>query len=339
MNPQTHGIVVEAEVHNCAVELYINDIPAGLCGIGISQKATIPINEYLIDGTNTLSVLINPGDTPDTVLLPSHESKAAYGAQPPDSPLMDIYLEKETEEKKDESGESSDANVSGSPAPQPGRRKWTMADVNYDVEGLAALPNSRLSAKVCQYPVGVPVGESKGEVLMSLSWNTEDVFEELRKEEKPFPRWTKIERDLGPMFGPMHWQKASSLKLDEKTIEQVKELMLQIQEWIEEGEADPIIAMSVERFKEVAAAYALPAEERKNMFHRLLREESVKDYWIFETPEDEDFSFRLVAGGKMIECLGKDWQPIIRGVPDPEEGRFMYPMMIGKLKGDWLIMR
>jgi len=41
----------------------------------------------------------------------------------------------------------------------------------------------------------------------------------------------------------------------------------------------------------------------------------------------------------MIECLGKDWQPIIRGVPDPEEGRFMYPMMIGKLKGDWLIMR
>ena len=81
MNPQTHGMVVEAEVHNCTVELYINDIPAGLCGIGINQKTTIPINEYLIDGTNKLSVLINPGDTPETVLLPSKESKAAYGAQ------------------------------------------------------------------------------------------------------------------------------------------------------------------------------------------------------------------------------------------------------------------
>ena len=339
MNPQTHGMVVEAEVHDCAVELYINDIPAGLCGIGINQKTTIPINEYLIDGINKLSVLINPGDTPDAVLLPSKESKAAYGAQPPDSPLMDIYLEKETEEKKDESEESDDANVSGNPASQPGRRRWTMTDVNYDVVGLPALPDARFTAKVCLYPVGVPVSESKGEVLMSLSWNAEDVFKELREEEQPFPRWTGTERDLGSMFGPMHWQKASSLKLDEKTIEQVKELMLQIQEWIEEGQAEPIITMSVERFKEVAAAYALPAEERKDMFSRLLREESVKDYWIFETPEDEDFSFRLVAGGKMIECLGKDWQPIIRGVPDPEEGRFLYPMMIGKLKGDWLIMR
>ena len=83
-----------------------------------------------------------------------------------------------------------------------------------------------------------------------------------------------------------------------------------------------------------------PAESCEDPFRRLLREESAKDYWIFETPEeDEDFSFRLVAEGKCVECLGPDWQPIIRGVPDPEEGRFMYPMFLGKIKGEWTIIR
>jgi len=341
MDPQTHGMIVEAEVENCSVELYINGIPVGLCGVGISQTTALPVNEYLIDGENELAVLINPGDTPVTVLEPSTESKAAFGAQPPDSPLMEEYLSKEEEKKENEekSAENENGDTSGSTDQPPGERRWTRADVNYDVEGLPALPDARFTAKLSLYPVGIPIDESQGELLMSLSWDAHEVFEQLREEERPFPRIVRIARDLGSMFGPVHWQDGMVLKLDEKTVEQAKMFVMQIHELIEEGQAEPILNISQEKFKEVTAAYGLSMLERLNMFRKLLEEESAKDYWIFETPDDEDYSFRLVAGGRMIECIGPDWLPIIRGVPDPEEGRFMYPMMIGKIKGDWIIMR
>ena len=54
--------------------------------------------------------------------------------------------------------------------------------------------------------------------------------------------------------------------------------------------------------------------------------------------KDEDFSFRLCANNRLIECIGLDWKPIIRGIPSPK-GRFLYPMLIGKLNDEWLIMR
>ena len=43
----------------------------------------------------------------------------------------------------------------------------------------------------------------------------------------------------------------------------------------------------------------------------------------------------------MIECISKDWTSPVRGIPDPEKGRFVFPMMIGKLEDHdgFLIMR
>ena len=37
-----HGIIVEAETRKCTVEIYLNDIPVGLCGVGGSRKLTRP---------------------------------------------------------------------------------------------------------------------------------------------------------------------------------------------------------------------------------------------------------------------------------------------------------
>ena len=44
------GIIIEAEVQSCVVEIYLNGIPVGLCGLGPTRKLTRPVHEYLIDG-------------------------------------------------------------------------------------------------------------------------------------------------------------------------------------------------------------------------------------------------------------------------------------------------
>ena len=52
MDLNTHAMVVESDVLDCCVELYVNDIPVGLCGIGASRRTAIPIHEFLVDGPN-----------------------------------------------------------------------------------------------------------------------------------------------------------------------------------------------------------------------------------------------------------------------------------------------
>jgi hypothetical protein len=89
----------------------------------------------------------------------------------------------------------------------------------------------------------------------------------------------------------------------------------------------------------VARAYGISEKDREAMLRQLLARQRDKPEWMFETPEDEDFDFRLVADGRMIECLGPDWEPIIRQVPGSDDGRFMYPMFLGRKNGKWVIMR
>jgi len=140
------------------------------------------------------------------------------------------------------------------------------------------------------------------------------------------------------MFGAFQWLQAKPLTLDEETVDEVNQFIFFIRDLIEEGDADSILDISDGKYREIAAAYNLSAEERADLFRQLLTQESAKPYWIFETPEDEEISLRLCANGKLIECIGHDWKPVIRGVPSPE-GRFMFPMIIGKLDEDWIIMR
>ena len=140
------------------------------------------------------------------------------------------------------------------------------------------------------------------------------------------------------MFGPFQWLGAQPLKLDEETVEEVIQFIFFIRDLVEEGDADSILDISTEKYREIAAAYDISAEERAELFRRVLAQESEKPFWIFETPEDEEISLRLCANNRLIECIGQDWKPVIRGIPSPD-GRFLFPMLIGKIEDEWLIMR
>jgi hypothetical protein len=347
MDIKNFGIVLEAETTDCTIEIYLNDIPVGLCGIGGSRALSRPIHEYLLDGENELGVLVNPGDTPALARYFSRQSMPAFGAQPPPDPAMDAFNEFRREEERK-------ARLAAAKSRENGKDDSPNGDKNNkEDEGGTGGEKSTLSfsVRLMLYPVGVIAGAADGETLMSLEWNASDSSEILHTlnpafplaEENAvgpqiFPIWLSTKKDLGEMFGAWHWLNAKTQTLDEKTVRDVRDFVMRIRDLIEEGNAEPILAISTEMYREVAAAYDISAEERANMFRQVLSEESQKPYWIFETPEEEDFSFRLCASNRLIECIGPDWKPIIRGVPSPQ-GRFLYPMLIGKLNGEWLIMR
>lgn len=370
LDPKQHGIIIEAETRKCTVEIYLNKIPVGLCGIGTSRKLTRPVHEFLIDGENELAVLINPGDNPSTAQQPSDGPRPAETAQPPSTPLLDSYMGKEEEEPSDAEKEIfadiQEDDESDTEQPRGARRRvreghsepselkgLTDRDFRHESEaavpggdepgsprqGLAVDPEAVCMVRLSRYKVGAMATDGSGEPQIQLAWRARDEQNKLSAARVPFPRWIRGSKNLGKMFGPWHWQDGPRLKLDDTTSGEAMDVVLRIREALEDGNADPILGASRERFKEVAGAYGISEKERADMLRELLAKQRDKPEWLFETPEDESYDFRLVADGHMIECLGPDWRPIIRQVPGSDDGRFLYPMLLGRKKGTWFIMR
>lgn len=78
---------------------------------------------------------------------------------------------------------------------------------------------------------------------------------------------------------------------------------------------------------------------------RIYRERAAEPDWAMEPLDPERFDFRLCADGRLVEIIDKDWQATVRSVPlddygGPEgKGACDYPMMLGKIKGKFHILR
>jgi len=364
LDVKQHGMIIEAEVQSCVVEIFLNGFPVGLCGLGGSRKFSRPVHEFLVDGRNDLAVLVNPGDSPSRALLPSKKSRAAARAQPPPSPLLDAYSgtqeDDASQDEKDIFGELDDGG--GADASSKGQVKegdarpsvlaelvdrdfWLKSEAAVENgddagvhEGLAVDPAAVFVARLSKYKVGAMAFDGTGERIIQVAWRARDELDTLTRARAPYPRWVTSNRNLGPMFGPQHWQEATPLKLDERTKETARQFVLNVRQAIEDGEADPVLAASKQKFTEVAAAYGISAEKRAAMFRQLLTSQADKPNWVFEYPTDDEIDLRLVAGDRLLECVGPDWKPIIRAAPSGED-RFMYPMFIGMAGGKWVIMR
>ena len=60
----THQMIyLEINKKNCDVELYVNGIPMERSSLN-QEFASIPVHQYLVDSTNEIELVINPGPTP-----------------------------------------------------------------------------------------------------------------------------------------------------------------------------------------------------------------------------------------------------------------------------------
>ena len=59
----------------------------------------------------------------------------------------------------------------------------------------------------------------------------------------------------------------------------------------------------------------------------------------FQTPEADEWSFRLCASKRLVECIARDWTPLVKAVRVPGKGCFMFPMLVGAIDTDWIIAR
>ena len=196
------------------------------------------------------------------------------------------------------------------------------------LEGTQCDPGVEIQARIVRMKDGEMAQPGSGEPLLEMQWVAE------KAENLPYTLSTT--GDIGSKFGSWKWQSADILTLDSDTSESAAEFIRGIAEAYTKANPDPIIEHARFKHQETLAAYPIYAgEDFDAMFREQLQMGAEHPNWKpYELPRDQ-YDLRLVAGGRMIEAVAKDWRPIVR----MENGDFGYHMYIGKIDGEWQILR
>lgn len=191
-----------------------------------------------------------------------------------------------------------------------------------------AEPEMEVVARIVRFVDGEMTGPGRGETLAEIVWTG--------AKEDAFPTALNTTVDLGKQFGEWKWQTAEKLTLDEATINSAIEFIKMIQDNYSKSKPEEIVKFAKFKHEEAIRSYPAYGEVDFNeMFIEQLKEMSQHPQWKPDDLPREEYDLRLIADGRLIETISKEWRPIIR----MSEGNFGYPMMIGRIDGNWQILR
>ena len=183
--------------------------------------------------------------------------------------------------------------------------------------------------RLCKYPYGAVSGGEERQILQELTWPLE-----IHEETHEYPLRMSVRFPLKTGTGKWLWEELPEIELDEKAVEEIGAFLEGLRKSIADKDPEPFLAAGAPRFDELAKAYEDPPYKKRNIFRR-----TVDEVDGMGEVDPETFDLRLVAGGRLVECVGKDWDPILRGAPDKDGNEDHYDMFIGRDAGGWKMYR
>jgi hypothetical protein len=211
----------------------------------------------------------------------------------------------------------------------PGGKKW---------KGKATSLESA-HIRLSKYPHGSVVGGPEGVELVRIDWPVKDEKvnrDDFQEGEFPFRMSAKIE--LGQVNGPWQWQSAPRLSL-EKERAAVTELLTRLHTSLNARDPEPFLEASALRLVELGKAYGKSPRNYAEAVRKITREDTADEKWGLEPLKPEEFDLRTVADGRMIECIAKDWRPILREKPAKDGSLSHYHMTVARIAGELRIVR
>ncbi len=204
---------------------------------------------------------------------------------------------------------------------EAGRRQRTQAD------------GAKAMARLVRYPFGAVVGGPSGEILMHCDWQAP-----AEGTSYVFPRAVSATTDLGEMFGSWHWQGADRIDLDEDVRGELGVFLEELRANLAAGDPEPFIELSRPRLKDLARAYSLPPGQKERQIRDVTELDARQPWWGMQPLDPETFAFRLCARGRLVELIGRDWEPVLKENPDEDGSLGQYGMLVGRLDGEWAIL-
>lgn len=192
-----------------------------------------------------------------------------------------------------------------------------------------------VDVRLTTYPEGVFPGDPSGTVMATLRWSGEAnrAFTTPQTVDRRFdlpttdrPHWT--------------WESAPALTPDDnlrlRLVRQLDELAKSLQA----GSPDLFLRLAEERFRETAGAFGVPLEAARGEWTDDLRTHASSPDWKVVMPSTLDADFVFCARGRVVECVAKDWLPLLRANVDAKgEPAVRYPIFVSVMGNGIQIVR
>jgi hypothetical protein len=189
-------------------------------------------------------------------------------------------------------------------------------------------------AFVGRYAVGETVSATTGKKLAEVRFTSAD----LKDEPAVFPRSLIAEFDAGPAHGRWDWQDAPVLTPSNELFDEAHQVLGEIAEIFRRQSGQLYFAVTEVQCRDAMRAY--PAWNEAGVRAEL--DEQAKMYASVDDPivpvDTMRNDFRIVAGGRMLQCLDQDWTTSLklrskRGTLVP------HPVLLARIGGRLRVVR
>ena len=194
--------------------------------------------------------------------------------------------------------------------------------------------DAKLFAALSIYPAGAVVGGPDRKELMRLEWAAAD-----DGWPKVFPAVVSNSQGLGPLLGEWAWEGAPRITLDAETVKEIATYLNGLQESLAQGDPELFIQEGVVRLEEVERAFGLKAGSKAEQVRKVTLRDAGEPWWGMQPLNTGQFDLRLCACSRLVECVGRDFQPLLKENPDEDGGVGMYDMLLGRIDDQWRIVR
>ena len=193
--------------------------------------------------------------------------------------------------------------------------------------GVAALARARLLV--------VPLGAEPAPEAKSL---LEVRFEAAGRPSAPGPQIQVASANLPLGFGKRVWEHAPPLlALSPDLTASALSFLAQVRELLQRGEAQRLAPLLRPKIADAAASYGLDPDQELMAFVQEWTAMSKTPGWLLAPVLAETASLRLCAGGRFVQCVAKDWQPLIRSA-DLSQGGVLLGLGIARRGDQWVIV-
>jgi len=156
------------------------------------------------------------------------------------------------------------------------------------------------------------------------------------------PRPQRLERafDAAIEAAPFAWQSATPIAVvDAATRVQALDYLGRLHALLAHAQFDEFIGEQSVKLEEIAkVAYGVPADYMRAPMLQALRAHSAPPYAL-EPFNRDDIDLRLIANGRMIECLKRGRRPLFEFRRPGSDETLSLPVMLGRIDGRWQVLR
>ena len=182
-------------------------------------------------------------------------------------------------------------------------------------------------ARIEVYPPDSFPGEDRGQRILQLVHRGEG-------KEQSFPQSVTQDVVIDSPFDPWTWERADVHPSVAAVEAEVRDVLKVMARHLRERAFDRLLSYKQLGLAEWGVAYDEDVPDRVAKMRGVFDEELwARPDWNIEDVDPADYDLRLCAGGRLVECVTKTWEPILRTNPAPDGRRTRFAALLGRLRG------